>query len=1532
MSNSVQNFAKMRAASLVSLLIAQAANADPTDLIGSGAWTRLHQGSQFDSGADTQANKAGTEIVGDTSHSSSFVNYDDNGTTSGPDPELDDILSLRLRIGDETKSTHSSYGFFGFDADADGKLEGFISSGAGSTAIWSAGTDLNISPSTTSISNSPHTSYSQGAGNYNFAAVSVANDPDGATNTDLNGDSNTDVFISLAIQVSDLDAFLLTQGITFTPATQLRFVALTATQTNSLNSDFNGVSDSGTSDWTQSFASLGMYSDPVDSTGVVDTTPPATPTVTSQITNDTTPAVSGTAEALSSVDVVINLITYPTTASAGGTWSVTVPSGNALLDGSYDVAVTSTDAAGNSSTDATSNELVIDRAAPATPTVTSQITNDTTPAVSGTAEALSSVDVVINLITYPTTASAGGTWSVIVPSGNALLDGSYDVAVTSTDAAGNSSTDATTNELVIDTIAPGVAITSAPPVNTTNATSYTVSGSCTDGDGNVMVGIGGGSPASQAVACAGNSWNATFDVSAIADGIDAIAVTAAQTDATGNTAVDTQSTNKDATAPTLTISDNGTGGDDSYTQAEAGTAIVGGTTDAENGQTVTVEFSDSVNPSVTTTAVVSGGSWTAAATDISALDPGTIVITADVIDAAGNPAVQASDTVTLTDAMPSLTADDVPSTNTSFPTFTGTTDQPASQIVAVSDGLGTELCTATPVTGAPLNTWSCTSTLPLSEGMHTYTATVSDALGNTQVVTFQVSIDFDADNDGLPDGVEGITDTDGDGLPDFQDPDSDNDGIGDADEDTGLPALGGNDTDNDGIDDAVDVDSTGGADVNGNGVDDLYEPSDLDGDGIADYLDTDSDNDGIPDVIEGNVDSDGDGVPDFKDTDSDNDGIPDVLEDTNTPSLLGVDSDADGIDDAIDVSSTGGIDLNGDGIDDALTSTDSDSDGIPDHVDPDSNNDGVPDAFGAPNTPVLRGSDSDADGIDDTIDVDNTGGVDLNADGIDDALGPRDSDRDGLPDYLEIDSDGDGIPDTVETGFTGVDTDGDGIDDAFDVDQTGGIDTDDDGIDDTAPPDFDNDGIRNLHDLDSDNDGVLDVIEAGLPDADGNGLVDDGSIINIPPDADGQGGPDYLDLDRDNDGTNDIIGTIAEPFDGDGDGQIDWASTADSDADGIPDVIDNTPNAIVDSDGDGITDDQDIDDDNDGIPDSIEAPNGIDQDTDFDGTGDRLDRDSDGDGIPDTIEGSGSSAGDLDADGVLDDLSDSNGDGLSDTIPQNMVPVDTDLDGTPDFRDLDSDADNLADSLENGDFDGDGILDYRKADGGLETAVTGSGAGSMDMLIIIILGGFLVLRRSKIGRPSLLLVLVAIGAGPLLGRAHASENCRPNSDSVQLACWYLSAGAGRTRVDPEGESNGWRTSDASSGGFKLQVGYHIKPRWFAELAHIDAGEAGLDNLNPNILGTPAITYDITSVFGGYLLRPLDAKWNLFGKAGISAIRNAATDARANFDKQTSFQLALGLGGEWQFRPRWFLRLELDSFDRDARYLGLAIGANLGEQY
>lgn len=121
-------------------------------------------------------------------------------------------------------------------------------------------------------------------------------------------------------------------------------------------------------------------------------------------------------------------------------------------------------------------------------------------------------------------------------------------------------------------------------------------------------------------------------------------------------------------------------------------------------------------------------------------------------------------------------------------------------------------------------------------------------------------------------------DSDGDNIPDQLDPDSDNDGISDSIEaqvNTTLPLSN--------------------TDSNKNGLDNNFEPGlspfDNDTDGIPDYLDLDSDNDGILDSIETAIDTDIDWIRNYRDLDSDNDLCNDVIEagfsDANGDGILG---------------------------------------------------------------------------------------------------------------------------------------------------------------------------------------------------------------------------------------------------------------------------------------------------------------------------------------------------------------------------------------------------------------------------------------------------------------------------------------------------------------------------------------------------------------------------------------------------------------------------------------------------------------------
>ena len=332
------------------------------------------------------------------------------------------------------------------------------------------------------------------------------------------------------------------------------------------------------------------------------------------------------------------------------------------------------------------------------------------------------------------------------------------------------------------------------------------------------------------------------------------------------------------------------------------------------------------------------------------------------------------------------------------------------------------------------------------------------------------ALDPDDDNDGVNDTDDlwpydstEWSDADGDGEGDNRDMDDDNDGWWDScDQSAWLAAQNSStieglnyfpsqtggiastcpdntdafpndgtewvDTDGDGVGNNADIDDdgqiSGNAEAPGNndwtdaeeeacGTDPLDPssvPADNDGDYICDIVDTDDDNDGVPDSLDAfptdeteAADNDGDGLGEAVDDDDDNDGWTDVDEASCLTDPLNT----------------------------MEVPTDNDRDGECDLVDGDDDNDGVIDLDDAfPNNPLER-EDSDGDGIGDNSDNDDDGDGWLdatevacaNAGGSGDkdsaSEEPEDLDGDGVCDAIDADDDGDGHPDPacVNTGI-----------------------------------------------------------------------------------------------------------------------------------------------------------------------------------------------------------------------------------------------------------------------------------------------------------------------------------------------------------------------------------------------------------------------------------------------------------------------------------------------------------------------------------
>ncbi len=223
-------------------------------------------------------------------------------------------------------------------------------------------------------------------------------------------------------------------------------------------------------------------------------------------------------------------------------------------------------------------------------------------------------------------------------------------------------------------------------------------------------------------------------------------------------------------------------------------------------------------------------------------------------------------------------------------------------------------------------------------------------------------LDRDSDNDGIPDVIEaGGTDANNDGIIDSF-TDTDGDGFSNnVDGDVGYDGIAEN---------TANVLIISGADTNGDGRADSWPRRNLDLIGYPNPYDLDSDGDGILDLIEAGfagtngiasgtlgtdgwsntidalaalnlLNSDNNGNPNYIDIDSDNDGITDNVEAQSTSGYkvpTDVDIDGDGINDEYETAPQIGV-YGGGGV----TLFDKDGDTTPDYRDTDTDNDGVPD-------------------------------------------------------------------------------------------------------------------------------------------------------------------------------------------------------------------------------------------------------------------------------------------------------------------------------------------------------------------------------------------------------------------------------------------------------------------------------------------------------------------------------------------------------------------------------------------------------------
>ncbi len=465
----------------------------------------------------------------------------------------------------------------------------------------------------------------------------------------------------------------------------------------------------------------------------IDTTPPVAPTITAPTQNATlassSVALTGTAEAGTTVTVFLDgsmIAACTTVANASGVW--TCPNVT-LADGAHTAIARSTDAA-NNSTASLPTSFTVDTTPPAAPIIASPTegaTTGATPTASGTAEASATVKVYLDGSMTPVctvVADSSGHWSC--PLGTLAL-GAHAITATATDAAGNTSVSSPTRHFTVSTTPTATPVIVAPAEAATTSPSPTVSGTATPG-ATVDVFIDGSTtPACVATADTAGNFSCVVPGPLTAG---AHVVTANATDASGIASASTA--NRD-----FTVSLTAPPGPPVIAAPTAGsetndpTPTISGT--AAPGSDVRVYVDGNATPACMATADASGHF----SCDVSpALADGAhqVVATATTMTGTSAPSLGVPFTVDTTPpAAPVIVAPAANAVTDASPVFSGTAEPGATVTVVVDGSMTADGGTAVPCTATAnaAGAWSCTPSTPLTGGMHSATATATDAAGNT---------------------------------------------------------------------------------------------------------------------------------------------------------------------------------------------------------------------------------------------------------------------------------------------------------------------------------------------------------------------------------------------------------------------------------------------------------------------------------------------------------------------------------------------------------------------------------------------------------------------------------------------------------------------------------------------------------------------------------------------------------------------------------------------------------------------------------
>ena len=465
------------------------------------------------------------------------------------------------------------------------------------------------------------------------------------------------------------------------------------------------------------------------------------------ITNDDTPAIKGTADAGATVTLHEGATSLGTQVADGsGDWSIT---SDTLADGSHSLTATATDAAGNSSAASAAVIVDVDTEAPTT-SLQALVTNDNSPLLQGAVDDISAtVQVQVDGQDLSANNNHDGTWSLAAGELSALADAIYDVVVTATDVAGNSSIDSSINDLEIDTVAPDAPAAldldvasdsgTADDDDVTSDTTPTIHGTAEAGSAVEL--LDGSTSLGNATTDGSGNW--TIVATPLPDGNHSLTVQA--TDAAENTSTLSSSLDItiDTTAPDApTALDLDVAGDSGISDIDNITSVTTPTIHGTAEAGSKVELFDGVSPLGDTTADGSGN-WTI---DSSELADGVHQLIVTATDAAGNQGNSSVALPIVVDTLPPDITIDALVSNLASPGLSGSIDDDFASIVVTVESEGHV------ATNDQDGTWSVAAgeLTDLAEGIYDIAVTATDLAGNATTLNEPTVLEIDTTSPGIP--------------------------------------------------------------------------------------------------------------------------------------------------------------------------------------------------------------------------------------------------------------------------------------------------------------------------------------------------------------------------------------------------------------------------------------------------------------------------------------------------------------------------------------------------------------------------------------------------------------------------------------------------------------------------------------------------------------------------------------------------------------------------------------------------------------